>query len=118
MGMWCEHFGIGVVEFMAAGAIPIAHNSGGPKSDIVVNWRGEQPVGLLATSPEEYAEALAFVLGLEEEEEDEDDDDDDDDDDEGMRGTKKMISVPFPTLPGEPKMSSRRTSTLAIRRAG
>ncbi len=24
-----EHFGISVVEYMAAGAIPIAHNSGG-----------------------------------------------------------------------------------------
>ncbi len=28
--MWNEHFGIGVVEMMAAGVITIAHNSGGP----------------------------------------------------------------------------------------
>ncbi|CAI5507447.1 unnamed protein product [Closterium sp. Naga37s-1] len=34
--MWDEHFGISVVEYMAAGAVPIAHNSAGPKMDIVV----------------------------------------------------------------------------------
>lgn len=34
--MWNEHFGIGIVEFMAAGAIPLAHHSGGPLLDIVV----------------------------------------------------------------------------------
>ena len=33
--MWCEHFGIGIVEFMAAGVVPVAHDSGGPKFDIV-----------------------------------------------------------------------------------
>ncbi|KAJ1964488.1 asparagine-linked glycosylation protein [Dispira parvispora] len=30
-----EHFGIGIVEYMAAGLIPIAHRSGGPELDIV-----------------------------------------------------------------------------------
>ncbi|CAI7809849.1 unnamed protein product [Closterium sp. NIES-53] len=34
--MWDEHFGISVVEYMAAAAVPIAHNSAGPKMDIVV----------------------------------------------------------------------------------
>jgi len=29
--MWNEHFGIGVVEMMAAGLVTIAHNSGGPQ---------------------------------------------------------------------------------------
>lgn len=29
--MWNEHFGISVVENMAAGLIMIAHNSGGPR---------------------------------------------------------------------------------------
>jgi alpha-1,2-mannosyltransferase len=33
--MWNEHFGIGVVEYMAAGLISVVHNSGGPKLDIV-----------------------------------------------------------------------------------
>ncbi|PVU88717.1 hypothetical protein BB561_005730 [Smittium simulii] len=31
-----EHFGINIVEFMAAGLVPISHNSAGPKMDIVV----------------------------------------------------------------------------------
>ncbi|CAG8516410.1 6016_t:CDS:2 [Acaulospora colombiana] len=39
--MWNEHFGIGIVEYMAAGAIPVAHNSGGPKMDIVVPYNNK-----------------------------------------------------------------------------
>lgn len=56
--MWCEHFGIGVVELMAAGVITIAHNSGGPRSDIV------QPgvTGYLAATAEEYGRVIADVL--------------------------------------------------------
>lgn len=30
-----EHFGISIVEYMAAGLVPIANNSGGPRTDIV-----------------------------------------------------------------------------------
>jgi len=30
-----EHFGISIVELMAAGLYTIAHNSGGPKEDII-----------------------------------------------------------------------------------
>lgn len=30
-----EHFGISVVEMMAAGLFTVAHNSGGPKLDII-----------------------------------------------------------------------------------
>lgn len=43
-GMWNEHFGIGVVEYQAAGLISVVHNSGGPKIDIVANIDGE-PTG-------------------------------------------------------------------------
>lgn len=103
-----EHFGICVVEYMAAGVIPIAHNSGGPRADIVVpipapetmdapppeqrmgmdaaglyvaagaeagaglgsTWGAEgeggrvpmQRTGFLATTVEEYAEAMRQVL--------------------------------------------------------
>ena len=39
-GMWCEHFGIGVVEYQAAGLISVVNDSGGPKQDIVVDFGG------------------------------------------------------------------------------
>lgn len=37
-GMWNEHFGMVVVEYMAAGLVPIVHASAGPLVDIVVPW--------------------------------------------------------------------------------
>jgi alpha-1,2-mannosyltransferase len=42
--MWNEHFGIGVVEYQAAGLISVVNNSGGPKIDIVVDIDGK-PTG-------------------------------------------------------------------------
>ena len=39
-GMWNEHFGIGVVEYQAAGLISVVNDSGGPKADIVVDYDG------------------------------------------------------------------------------
>ena len=36
--MWNEHFGISVVEYVAAGLIPLVHASAGPFLDIVVPW--------------------------------------------------------------------------------
>ncbi|CCF59757.1 hypothetical protein KAFR_0H03470 [Kazachstania africana CBS 2517] len=35
--MWNEHFGIAVVEYLAAGLIPIVHASAGPLLDIVID---------------------------------------------------------------------------------
>lgn len=37
--MWNEHFGIGVVEYVARGCIPIVHASAGPLLDIVTGER-------------------------------------------------------------------------------
>ncbi|KAH9831328.1 mannosyltransferase [Rhodofomes roseus] len=58
-----EHFGINIVEFMAAGVIPVTHASGGPLNDIVVPFDGK-PTGYHATSPETFAEAFHNVLTL------------------------------------------------------
>lgn len=61
--MWNEHFGIGIVECMAAGTIILAHNSGGPKLDIVVPHEGKV-TGFLADSEEGYAETMAHILSM------------------------------------------------------
>lgn len=69
--MWNEHFGIGVVEMMAAGLVTVAHNSGGPKSDIILRpWNYEtlsaddtcQPTGCLASTVDEYATAMYEIF--------------------------------------------------------
>ncbi|KAI9658541.1 MAG: asparagine-linked glycosylation protein [Trizodia sp. TS-e1964] len=62
-GMWNEHFGIGVVEYQAAGLISVVHNSGGPKQDIVVDFKGKS-TGFHATTATEYAEAFGKALSL------------------------------------------------------
>ncbi|XP_051914747.1 GDP-Man:Man(3)GlcNAc(2)-PP-Dol alpha-1,2-mannosyltransferase [Hippocampus zosterae] len=62
--MWNEHFGIGVVECMAAGKVILAHRSGGPKLDIVVPFEGGQ-TGYLAGDEDSYAEAIEEILSLE-----------------------------------------------------
>jgi alpha-1,2-mannosyltransferase len=56
--MWNEHFGIGVVEMLAAGLAVIAHNSGGPALDIIEGGH----TGMLASTEEEYADAMAQLL--------------------------------------------------------
>uniref|UniRef100_A0A8C2LX98 GDP-Man:Man(3)GlcNAc(2)-PP-Dol alpha-1,2-mannosyltransferase n=1 Tax=Cricetulus griseus TaxID=10029 RepID=A0A8C2LX98_CRIGR len=61
--MWNEHFGIGIDECMAAGTIILAHNSGGPKFDIVFPHEG-QITGFLAEGEEGYAETMAHILSL------------------------------------------------------
>ena len=60
--MWNEHFGIGVVEMQAAGLITIAHNSGGPKADIIVPLAGGGKTGYLAATVNEYANAMEMTL--------------------------------------------------------
>uniref|UniRef100_A0A6G1SG94 GDP-Man:Man(3)GlcNAc(2)-PP-Dol alpha-1,2-mannosyltransferase n=1 Tax=Aceria tosichella TaxID=561515 RepID=A0A6G1SG94_9ACAR len=52
-----EHFGIVMLEFMAAGLITIAHNSGGPKADII----DDQKNGFLCDDINDFAEKLALI---------------------------------------------------------
>lgn len=72
--MWNEHFGIGVVEMMAAGLVTVAHDSGGPKSDIILRpWDfendysktlsgGDMPTGCLASTMDEYAATMYEIF--------------------------------------------------------
>lgn len=48
---------------MAAGTIILAHNSGGPRLDIVTNFNG-QKTGYLADSEESYAAAMNTIFKL------------------------------------------------------
>ncbi|KAI9671809.1 MAG: asparagine-linked glycosylation protein [Alyxoria varia] len=61
--MWNEHFGIGVVEYQAAGLISVVNDSGGPKNDIVVDLE-DGPTGYHASTEEEYAEGFQKALAL------------------------------------------------------
>ncbi|XP_065315080.1 GDP-Man:Man(3)GlcNAc(2)-PP-Dol alpha-1,2-mannosyltransferase-like isoform X2 [Gordionus sp. m RMFG-2023] len=65
--MWNEHFGIGIVECMAAGLIMIANNSGGPKLDIMKPFKGN-PVGFLADTEETYADTMFDIINMSAEE--------------------------------------------------
>ena len=81
-GMWNEHFGIGVVEYQAAGLISVVNDSGGPKEDIVVDHDGGSTgnrfpclqvdvklicaiyLGFHASTVSEYATAFSQALSL------------------------------------------------------
>ena len=66
-GMWNEHFGIGVVEYQAAGLISVVNDSGGPKRDIVIEYDGG-PTGFHASTAKEYSQAFLKALKLSSEE--------------------------------------------------
>uniref|UniRef100_A0A0N4ZMT7 GDP-Man:Man(3)GlcNAc(2)-PP-Dol alpha-1,2-mannosyltransferase n=1 Tax=Parastrongyloides trichosuri TaxID=131310 RepID=A0A0N4ZMT7_PARTI len=60
-----EHFGISVVEQMAAENIMISNNSGGPMMDIIVDKHPlKNAKGFLATSADEYASAIISIIKL------------------------------------------------------
>lgn len=66
-----EHFGINVVEFMAAGLVTISHKSAGPYLDIAFpsanhgeEKEGGKGVGFHAESTEEFARVLAEVFEM------------------------------------------------------
>ena len=57
----------GVVELMAAGTVTLAHDSGGPKLDIVTHFKGGK-TGFLANSVETYASAMEEIFSMPEDE--------------------------------------------------
>ncbi|XP_060534165.1 GDP-Man:Man(3)GlcNAc(2)-PP-Dol alpha-1,2-mannosyltransferase [Cylas formicarius] len=62
-----EHFGISVVEQMAAGLIMVAHRSGGPLLDIIETSEGSR-LGFLANTAEEFAHILKYIVEADAEE--------------------------------------------------
>lgn len=62
-----EHFGISVVEQMAAGLVMVAHRSGGPLLDIIETSEGSR-LGFLAQTPDEFAHIIKFILQLDDSE--------------------------------------------------
>ncbi|KAK6100652.1 Glycosyl transferases group 1 family protein [Brugia pahangi] len=65
-----EHFGISVVEGIAAGQIMIAHNSGGPKLDILnADAVGSKTlIGLLAASVHDFVDCALEIIRMSPEE--------------------------------------------------
>lgn len=67
-----EHFGINVVEFMAAGLITLSHASAGPLLDIAVPVQDidgrKQPTGFHAIDVNDFAAKAAMILSLPREE--------------------------------------------------
>lgn len=55
-----EHFGIAVVELMSSGIITVAHNSAGPKSDIIGG--AHYKAGYLANGGDEYTSIIKNAL--------------------------------------------------------
>jgi len=59
--MKAEHFGITIVEMMAAGLITVAHNSAGPKYDIIQEKTVDQN-GFLCDTEDEFADTLIDIF--------------------------------------------------------
>eukprot|EP01016_Furgasonia_blochmanni_P011766 TRINITY_DN1545_c0_g1_i2.p1 TRINITY_DN1545_c0_g1~~TRINITY_DN1545_c0_g1_i2.p1 ORF type:complete len:270 (-),score=83.92 TRINITY_DN1545_c0_g1_i2:392-1084(-) len=59
-----EHFGIAVVEMMAAGVVVTAHKSAGPKLDIIREKKAGEEVGSLAVTKEDYIQASSEYVKL------------------------------------------------------
>ena len=58
-----EHFGISLVEMMSAGCVMLGHNSGGPKCDIICDFKGER-TGFLALDEEDFGNKLKEIFSL------------------------------------------------------
>jgi alpha-1,2-mannosyltransferase len=64
--MWNEHFGISVVDGLAAGLLMVANASGGPKHDII-NVKNNRN-GFLAKDINEYAQTIISIINMTSEE--------------------------------------------------
>ena len=60
--MKSEHFGITLIEMMAAGLIVVTHNSAGAKDDILVNDREGNKPGFLVDTDNDYLNQIEEIL--------------------------------------------------------
>ncbi|XP_032457380.1 GDP-Man:Man(3)GlcNAc(2)-PP-Dol alpha-1,2-mannosyltransferase-like [Nasonia vitripennis] len=67
--MWNEHFGISVVDGLAAGLIMVANASGGPKADII-DTKDKIRNGFLAKDADEYTKIIISIINMTAEERD------------------------------------------------
>jgi alpha-1,2-mannosyltransferase len=116
--MWNEHFGIGIVEMMAAGLVTIAHNSGGPMMDVIlVPWDYTKtteykkndciPTGCLASTVDEYAKCMYEIFSrINKKKEKEEDDIISRIRDEGRRSAKRFSDEEFMNTFKETMLSS------------
>jgi len=64
--MKAEHFGISIVEMMAAGIVVLADNSAGPKYDII--QQGNNSIkGYLCETDENFVDGLIQVMSMKKE---------------------------------------------------
>lgn len=61
--MWNEHFGISVVDGLAAGLIMVANASGGPKADIIIT-KDKTRNGYLAEDISEYTQTITSIINM------------------------------------------------------
>lgn len=59
-----EHFGISIVEMLSAGMVVIAHNSAGPRYDILRSGKGgvKRVYGVLAEDSDDFADKLIVEM--------------------------------------------------------
>ena len=57
-----EHFGITIVEMMAAGVIMVTHDSAGAKLDIIKHKPDDERVGYLCKTEDDYFNTLKEMI--------------------------------------------------------
>ena len=57
-----EHFGITLIEMMAAGLIVVTHNSAGAKDDILITKNNEEKPGFLVQNENDYVKTIEEIL--------------------------------------------------------
>ena len=60
--MVAEHFGITIVEMMAAGLLTVTHDSAGPRYDIIQHKDPGEKAGYLCQNEDDYVNTLKGII--------------------------------------------------------